>query len=110
MHVPTVFLKAFRLHGTGRVELLIAEIIYEIPKAAAGSRLEENGVVALLLEQAGKARSGDAARLEFRSRIQGRLNPAVDRDASLRRARQDHVGTLGEEAALGQLLKKGRRF
>ena len=81
------FREALRAHGTGRVEFLVAKIFYQIPKAAASCRLKENGVVALVLEEASETPGGDAARLELWAGIQGWLDPAVDRHAPLRRAR-----------------------
>lgn len=61
----------------------------------------------MLLKKVGETQDGNAARLELRTGIEGWLDPSVDRDAPLREARDDHVGSLGEEAALRQLIQEG---
>src|SRR5215210_65743 len=96
------YLVALPIHRLGRVELLIAEVSYDFPELirVIGRRLEEDGAVALLLQQMGQARARDTARLELRALKENRLDSAVDRRTPLGGAGDDHVGPLGEEALL----------
>src|SRR5918911_1125080 len=104
-------LEALRVHRFDRIILIITEVLCQIPKAleVLGRGLEENGTVALLLQEVCKTGHEHAARFRFG----GPLNkvwfdPAVDGDARLEGIRDGCIGALGQEAVLRQFVQERR--
>src|ERR671939_1143735 len=94
-------LEALRVHRFDRIILIVPEVLRQIAKTleVLGRRLEENGTVAVLLQEVRKTGHENAARFRFG----GPLNkvwfdPTVDGNARLEGIRDGCIGTLGQEA------------
>src|SRR5919199_332391 len=106
-------LESLGIHRFERVVILVAEVLYETCKVLKilGGGLKEDGVVVLLLKEAGEAWDGDALGPGFGGRLdEVRFDAAVDGDARLGGVRNNRIILLGKQAVLSQLVQEGRRL
>src|SRR5919199_2556118 len=106
-------LEALGIHRFECVVILVAEVLYETREVLEilGGGLKEDGVVALLLQEAGKARDRDAVGPGLSGRLdEVRFDATVDGDTRLRGVRNNRIILLGKQAVLSQLVQEGRRL
>src|SRR5215208_975466 len=101
-------LEAVFLHSLDRLEIVVAEVLDQIPAVleVLGRRGEPDGVIPLLLQEFGQAPGRDAAGLGLGDLAhEVRIYAAVYRGNGLGGVGDYRVGTLGQETLLGERVE-----